>query len=186
MRRRGFTLVELLVVIAIIGILAAMVLASLGTARSKARDAVRKNDLVQIRNGLEQYGLDNGGSFPPSSISLSPPRDEWTHNADGTMGGTTGNGVNYLVPNYLRIIPLPQRITTEKYGYRTNQPDQTLISPTGACPTDLTNNPVNTEYLLISRLEKPSSSDTPYWTVKSNGVSAEAGPATGHCDFTFS
>jgi len=52
---RGFTLIELLVVISIIGLLSSIILASLSTARAKARDARRKTDVHQIVNALYLY-----------------------------------------------------------------------------------------------------------------------------------
>lgn len=51
----GFTLIELLVVIAIIGVLSSVVLASLNTARGKARDAKRLADLHEIQLAIEMY-----------------------------------------------------------------------------------------------------------------------------------
>ncbi|HJO89861.1 MAG: prepilin-type N-terminal cleavage/methylation domain-containing protein [Candidatus Pacebacteria bacterium] len=64
---KGFTLIELLVVIAIIGILSSVVLASLNSARQKARDAKRISDVKQLQLALEFYFDANGGY--PSAIS---------------------------------------------------------------------------------------------------------------------
>ncbi len=68
--KRGFTLIELLVVIAIIGTLASVILASLSTAREKARDARRATDIRQLQIALEMYYHDNGGIYPTDGADL--------------------------------------------------------------------------------------------------------------------
>lgn len=70
-RQKGFTLIELLVVIAIIGVLSSVILASLNTARARARDSQRIQSLAQVRSAIFLYMLDNSGAYPPAGNTSS-------------------------------------------------------------------------------------------------------------------
>jgi type II secretion system protein G len=75
-KSKGFTLIELLVVIAIIGILATIVLVSLNTARTKARDVRRVSDLRQVALALEMY-YDEHAYYPPAAAANSCTNASW-------------------------------------------------------------------------------------------------------------
>jgi len=64
--KKGFTLVELLVVIGIIVILFAVILVAVDPARrlQQARDAVRRQDVRNILEAVQEYMVDNDGDFP--------------------------------------------------------------------------------------------------------------------------
>ncbi|AHF90184.1 N-terminal cleavage protein [Opitutaceae bacterium TAV5] len=61
--RRAFTLIELLAVIAIIGVLAAIILATLGNVRAKARQTQCLSNLRQLQLANILYANDNKGRF---------------------------------------------------------------------------------------------------------------------------
>ena len=74
-----FTLLELLVVVAIIGILASLLLPSLGKARKKASQVVCKSQLRQINTAMVMYSDDNEQFIPYVRVDDPSPRSKpWT------------------------------------------------------------------------------------------------------------
>ena len=66
---RGFTLLELMVVLTIMGILITIAQPSLKQSIVRAREAVLREDLYQIRDALDQYYADNG-KYPAQLADL--------------------------------------------------------------------------------------------------------------------
>ncbi len=101
--RGGFTLIELLVVIAIIGILAGLLLPTLGQAKHKASMVRCSNNLKQLGLAWTVYYPDHAGRFPFISCGTATGADgkylAWI--GDPWMSIPTSTDANYNT-DYLR------------------------------------------------------------------------------------
>ena len=110
----GFTLIELLIVIAIMGILVALLLPNLASARERARDSRRKTDLSSIQTALRLYYSDNQ-SFPDTT----------------TLNALWGSALSSNNNTYMAVLPrdpssAPGAIIS--YGYNSDGNTYILVS----------------------------------------------------------
>ncbi len=109
-QKKGFTLVEILLVVAIIGILASIVLISLGPIQRQGRDARRLSDLRSIQSALELYY--NKCGYYPGAAAPTLPCPAWVNPA------SWGDMATALTGSSLGINQIPNDPTSGRtYGY---------------------------------------------------------------------
>lgn len=152
----GFTLVELLVVVSIIAFLSSIVLATLNTAREKAKATAFRAEVDSFIKALELYKSDNG-SYPGEELLVSSPASVnyyYTGNPTAAIAiPSSFDLLNALIPKYISKLPDPVLDTTQ-FNYKINGTN-TLLSK---CWGD-TNTP---PYIVRISASEPGFSDWPF------------------------
>ena len=139
--RRGFTLVELLVVIAIIGVLVALLLPAVQSAREAARRSQCSNNLKQLALGIHNYA-DSMGVLPAGVVNTYQKTAAQAANDQASWGWGSlilpyieqGNLQERLGVGRVSLNEYQNGATAKSTGVSLN--DQSLAIKSFLCPSD--------------------------------------------------
>jgi prepilin-type N-terminal cleavage/methylation domain-containing protein len=174
----GFTLVELLVVIAIIGILVALLLPAIQSAREAGRRASCQNNIRQAALAVLNYN-ERHKRFPfGSTVDMKPGIRDLRQYRDQCRDGGCDNAANPAVwkPNWIVLVlgEMEQGTTYDAFNLKmsigdpVNQLAKSSVIPSLLCPSDPNN---RTKFVGLDPKDGP-----PDWgrtNYAANGVNAE-------------
>jgi prepilin-type N-terminal cleavage/methylation domain-containing protein len=127
-REKAFTLIELLVVIAIIGVLAAVVLSSLNSARAKAKEARVVSTVKNMQSQLALYYSDYGSysTNAHSTIVFTSRNIAGTFGANGEdrmISALSDLEFAKMAENFIPSVTIHTDIGIEEFGYAISPSD---------------------------------------------------------------
>lgn len=138
--QRGFTLIELLTVIAIIGILAAILIPTIGAVRKKARAADCLSRLRQIGVAVRLYADENKGYVVPDRVAsavnwgaLLVPYMSMKGSSNGQLANLPAGSDYSKDPRFFYICPdSPVPVTWRAWGNYATHPVIMAKAPAGS------------------------------------------------------
>ena len=100
--KMGFSLIELVIVVVIIGIIGAIAVPRMSRGAKGASDSAVTANLTVLRNALDLYSTEHGGSYP-TAANMPNALLQYT---DGTSTATPGaKSASNIYGPYIRAIP---------------------------------------------------------------------------------
>jgi prepilin-type N-terminal cleavage/methylation domain-containing protein len=99
--RDGFSLLEVVIVVAIIAILAAIGIPRMSRGSRGANDSALSGNLAVLRNAIDLYAAEHGGSFP----ALATFEAQMTQYTDVSGTSSLAREAPYIYGPYIRAIP---------------------------------------------------------------------------------
>ena len=100
-RHAGFSLIELVIVVVIIAIIGAIAIPRMSRGAAGAADAALVGDLAVLRNAVDLYATEHGGTYP----ALATFEQQLTQFSDANGSTSATKTTTHIYGPYLRKLP---------------------------------------------------------------------------------